>query len=165
MIRKSLVRYGGRSLRLLLHGSKWVAAGALIFDPDGRLLLVRHRFRRAWEYPVGMADGTESPLESAAREVAEEVGLKPQLKFVGVDFFHRRTPNGNLVFTFAGTVDQLQIDAMELDKLELTGYRWADRAEALEIISDRHKPRLARLLQAYDEGCPVYLETGQIPAI
>lgn len=164
MLRKlrHLSRYRGRNLWLLLYGSKWVAAGALIFDESGRILLIHHRWRKAWEYPVGTSDGLESPLEAARREVKEEVGLNlDHLKLVGVDFFHRRTPNGNLVFTFAAQVPDKAAAKVKLDRFEATEYRWVTREEAEMLISDRLKNRLHELLVAYDAGRTVYLQTGK----
>jgi len=159
---KHLSKYRSRNIWRLLYGSKWVAAGAIIFDEDGRLLLIKHRWRREWEYPVGASDGRESPLEAARREVGEEVGLQPDnYQLLGVDFFHRRTPNGNLVFTFAATVDAHQSAGLRLDTFEATDYRWVTREEALALISPRLKHRFQELLKAYDHGTPVYLQTGR----
>jgi 8-oxo-dGTP diphosphatase len=158
---KLLRSYRSRDLWRLLYGSKWVAAGALLFDEQGRVLLMHHRWRRAWEYPMGMTDGLESPLETARREVGEEVGLHPdEYTLVGVDFFHRRTPNGNLTFTFAATVTPEQATRLKLDPLEAMASRWVTREEALELIAPRLQRRLREMLRAYDEGAPVYLESG-----
>ena len=61
-----------------LHAAGAVAIVAL--DDDGRIVLVhqyRHAFgRRLWELPAGLLDFSgEEPHRSAARELAEEVGL------------------------------------------------------------------------------------------
>jgi 8-oxo-dGTP diphosphatase len=158
---KYLPKFQGRSIWRLIYGSKWVAAGALIFDEAGRLLLIRHRWRGGWEYPVGMSDGNESPLEAAKREVYEEVGLKPgNFTLIGVDFFQRRTPNGNLVFTFATTVDAAEAARLKLDKFEATDHRWVTRAEADQLAAPWLRQRLRALFEAYDNHRPVYLETG-----
>lgn len=163
---RHLSRYRGRNIWSLLYGSKWVVAGALIFDEQGRLLLIHHRWRKAWEYPVGASDGMESPLDAARREVREEVGLTPSnLQLLGVDFFHRRTPNGNLLFTFSATVTADQAKQLKLDAFEITGHRWVDRQEALGLISPRLKDRLQELLTAYDNDRVVYLQTGVPVAI
>jgi 8-oxo-dGTP pyrophosphatase MutT (NUDIX family) len=49
----------------------------LVFDADGRVLLVRHTYgdRRRWELPGGWVQRGEDPAVAAARELAEEVGL------------------------------------------------------------------------------------------
>ena len=146
----------------LLHGSKWVAAGALLFNPDGHILLIKNRLRDSWEYPAGASDGRESPIEACRREVGEEVGLHlDRYRLIGIDFFHRATPNGNLFFTFAAEVSYEHASAVQPQALEVAEYRWVDREAALELISPRLKPRLRELLAAYDLDKPVYLHTGE----
>jgi 8-oxo-dGTP diphosphatase len=160
---RHLTRYRGRNLWLLLYGSKWVSAGALIFDEDGRLLLIKHRWRGGWEYPVGATDGTESPLDAARREVHEEVGLSlGNYQLVGVDFFHHHTPNGNLTFTFSATVTQAEIANLKLEAFEATEHRWVTPDEAEQLISDHLKSRLVTMLAAYRSGKPVYLQSGKV---
>jgi 8-oxo-dGTP diphosphatase len=159
---KYFSRYRYRNLWVLLHGSKWVAAGAIIFNEDGRILLIKHRWRGDWEYPVGTTDDAESPLEAAKREVAEEVGLAPTgFRLLGVDFFRRRTPNGNLVFTFAAHVDRRQERELKLEEYEISDHRWATRQQAQELISDRLKDRFRQMLEAYDHDTTIYLQNGE----
>ncbi|HYF80084.1 MAG TPA: NUDIX hydrolase [Symbiobacteriaceae bacterium] len=52
---------------------------AVVFDAEGRLLLVRERAKGEWSLPGGWADVGDSPGEVAARETAEESGyiVKP----------------------------------------------------------------------------------------
>ncbi len=49
---------------------------AAVFDPAGRVLLVRELVDGRWSLPGGWADLGESPAEVAAREVREEAGLE-----------------------------------------------------------------------------------------
>jgi 8-oxo-dGTP diphosphatase len=54
------------------------AAGAAcaIFDPAGRVLLVRHTYgRHNWELPGGVVQPNEAPAAAAERELAEETAL------------------------------------------------------------------------------------------
>ncbi len=161
---KYLPKYRGRSIWRLIYGSKWVAAGALIFDREGRVLLIKHRWRGGWEYPVGMTDGEESPRAAAIRELREEVGLDlpaADLRLIAVDFFNRKTPNGNLVFTFVATIPPDRATLLKLDPLEATDYRWVTRVQAAELVPGWLSDRLQSLFQAYDAGVPVYLENGR----
>ena len=69
---------GGTARREVVEHFGAVAVVAL--DDDGRIVLIyqyRHPFgRRLWELPAGLLDfGGEEPHVSAARELAEEVGL------------------------------------------------------------------------------------------
>jgi len=48
-----------------------------VFDPDGRILMVRERADRGrWTLPGGWSDVNQSPSESVEREVWEEAGLR-----------------------------------------------------------------------------------------
>lgn len=69
---------GGTARREVVEHFGAVAVVAI--DDDGRIVLIhqyRHPFgRRLWELPAGLLDaGGEAPHVSAARELAEEVGL------------------------------------------------------------------------------------------
>lgn len=142
--------------------SKWALAGAIIFNPEGQLLLMRSRQRGAWEYPAGAIDGAESPLEGCRREVAEEVNLHPtDFRFLGIDFFIRPgAPNGALFFTFGATVTAEEAAGVRLQAFEATDFRWVTRAEAHEMIEPRLATRLRHLLAAYDAAQPVLLRDG-----
>src|SRR5271155_4466384 len=52
-----------------------VAAGALITDPAGRILLVKPNYRDHWTLPGGICEHGEPPHAGCAREIAEELGL------------------------------------------------------------------------------------------
>ena len=49
---------------------------AVVFDADGRLLLVRERSDGGWTLPGGWADVGVSPAENVVREVCEESGFE-----------------------------------------------------------------------------------------
>ena len=150
-----------RGIGKLLSGSKWVSGGAILTDPDGKILLVKSRLRNSWEYPAGGSTGRESPLEACRREVEEETGLNPAAyRMIGVDFFHMHTPNGNLLFTFAADVSHEEAEGIKIDKFELMDSRWVTRAEALTLIAPRLHDRFEQLLKALDDERPVYLHTG-----
>lgn len=53
-----------------------VGAACALFDPQGRILLVRHSYGRLnWELPGGGALPGEDPRTAAQRELLEETGL------------------------------------------------------------------------------------------
>jgi diadenosine hexaphosphate hydrolase (ATP-forming) len=49
-------------------------AGGVVFNPDGMVLLIRHR-KGEWVFPKGHIEDDEDRLETAVREVAEEAGV------------------------------------------------------------------------------------------
>jgi ADP-ribose pyrophosphatase len=74
------------------------AAAVVVLDADDRMLLIqqyRHPIRhRDWEIPAGLLDvDGESPLETAKRELAEEVDLEADEWEPLVSIF--TTPGGN----------------------------------------------------------------------
>ncbi|MFN2491482.1 MAG: NUDIX hydrolase [Pyrinomonadaceae bacterium] len=62
----------------LSHPRFAVTAGAIITDSQGRVLLLKHRFRpgAGWGMPGGFMEHNEQPDETLRRELREEVGLE-----------------------------------------------------------------------------------------
>ena len=61
---------------LLWHGPRQIGSGALIFDSDHRVLLVKHTYGKFnWEIPGGVSEAGESVNQTVVREVREETGL------------------------------------------------------------------------------------------
>ena len=62
----------------LSHPRFAVTAGAVITDNQGRVLLLKHRFRpgSGWGMPGGFMQEGEQPEEALRRELREEVGLE-----------------------------------------------------------------------------------------
>ncbi len=68
--RRRLVRMGQRRFT--------VTAGAMIFDDDGRILLLDHVFRpdSGWGVPGGFLSKGEQPEAALRRELKEEIGIE-----------------------------------------------------------------------------------------
>jgi 8-oxo-dGTP diphosphatase len=62
----------------LTHARFTVTAGALIFNDEGQILLLKHRFRpgSGWGLPGGFLEKGEQPLDALRRELREEVALE-----------------------------------------------------------------------------------------
>jgi ADP-ribose pyrophosphatase YjhB (NUDIX family) len=62
---------------LLIRPRYQVAVGALIFNPQGQLLLCEHTYRRLhpWGLPGGDLKFGEDPVDGIRRELLEETGL------------------------------------------------------------------------------------------
>ena len=62
----------------LSHPRFAVTAGAVITDSQGRVLLLKHRFRpgTGWGMPGGFMQEGEQPVEALRRELREEIGLE-----------------------------------------------------------------------------------------
>ena len=57
-----------------------MGAACVIFDGEGRVLLVHHTYGRMnWELPGGASEAGEAPDETARRELLEETTLRAEL--------------------------------------------------------------------------------------
>jgi 8-oxo-dGTP diphosphatase len=62
----------------LAHPRFTVTAGAVIFNEQGQVLLLKHRFRlgSGWGLPGGFLEKGEQPVDALRRELREEIGLE-----------------------------------------------------------------------------------------
>lgn len=58
-----------------------IGVRAIVLDPQGRVLLVRHAYGyEGWSFPGGAPHRREALAQTAAREVWEETGVRCQVK-------------------------------------------------------------------------------------
>jgi 8-oxo-dGTP diphosphatase len=78
-----------------------LAVDCVVFDPDGRLLLIRRKnppFQGQYALPGGFVDYGEATEHAAARELAEETGLvAASVSLIGVYSDPKRDPRGHVV--------------------------------------------------------------------
>jgi 8-oxo-dGTP diphosphatase len=78
-----------------------LAVDCVVFDPGGRLLLIRRKhppFRGQYALPGGYVEYGETTEHAAARELAEETGLvAANLSLIGVYSDPDRDPRGHVV--------------------------------------------------------------------
>jgi 8-oxo-dGTP diphosphatase len=83
------------------HRQPALAADCVVFDPQGRLLLIRRKnppFQGHYALPGGFVEYGETTEQAAARELAEETGLTATaLALIGVYSAPGRDPRGHTV--------------------------------------------------------------------
>jgi 8-oxo-dGTP pyrophosphatase MutT (NUDIX family) len=102
-----------------------VGAVVLVWDQDGKLLMLRQPPGPGWSLPGGLLDRFEVPVAGALRELAEETGIRLRAADL-------RAAQPNAVVTarvqqvdcvFAATVDSAAA-ALEIDPVEVYEARW-----------------------------------------
>ncbi len=140
---------------------KRIAAGCLLFDGNGRLLIVNPTYKEGWEIPGGAVEANESPLAGCIREIREELGIDWRPRgLLCVNFAaetSRRTESLNFIFD-GGTLPDDVIAAIRLPVKELSEYRFLDPTEALSLMKPRLRKRVTQCLPLRDSGMVTYLE-------
>ncbi|MCX5081465.1 NUDIX domain-containing protein [Streptomyces sp. NPDC056210] len=142
-----------------------MAAGALFFDAEGRVLMVEPTYKDYWEIPGGYVETGESPLQAAVREVEEELGITPPLgRLLAVDWAPSTGEGDKVLYLFDGgqlTPESLAAVTLQADELKDLAFLSPDE------INRRTIPRLARRIfaavEARSKATPIYLEHGQQP--
>ncbi len=142
---------------------KRMAAGVLFFDGGGRILIVKPTYKEGWEVPGGVVEAGESPRRAAVRETAEELGVvidEQRVSLACVDYLHpNSTRTEGLIFLFAGGVlDADRVAEIDLPDAEISAYRFAPLDEAVELLGGVRGPRVARCVQAIEDGRACYFE-------
>lgn len=119
-----------------------------MWDPQGRLLLLRQPPGIGWTIPGGLLNRGEQPLDCAVRELAEETGIK-----LSPDALRQAVPNavihtrGRWVdVVFEATVDPAQHN-IQVDGAEVWETGWF----APDTLPQLTRPT-ARLLARYGLG-------------
>ena len=111
----------------------------LIWDDDGRLLLMREAQTGLWQTVGGMVDPDESPSEAALREGAEETGLAVRLErlrsALGGPGYRVRYLNGDLCAYVSIVFDAVVVSGDLAGDDEVAELRWfrVDEIGALEL--------------------------------
>jgi ADP-ribose pyrophosphatase YjhB (NUDIX family) len=135
-----------------------VDATATLFDPDGRVLIVKPKYKKGWSVIGGYREAGESPLDSVRREVKEEIAidLRPE-RFSVLGLRYVPTRKGRHQYTqinFKADLTFEEIKSMRLQGAELSEYRFV-RPEDLGQYADT--PRI-QALRAQLQSPGSYLE-------
>jgi 8-oxo-dGTP diphosphatase len=144
---------------------KRVAAGCVMVDESGRVLLLETTYKPNWEIPGGAAEPGETPRQTAHREALEELGLDVAIgKLMCVDHVDDEAPRRDaLRFLFAVNGPAVPVESLTLQAAEIAAARYCTLAEVTERASGPLGRRLAACLAATPADWPLYLENGVPP--
>ncbi len=115
------------------------AVCVLIWDDDGRLLLMREAETGCWQTVGGMIDPDESPWDAALREAAEETGLVVRVErlrtALGGPGYRVHYPNGDLCSYVSVVFDATVVSGELSGDDEVAELRWfhGEELDALDL--------------------------------
>jgi len=147
-----------------VHNTILSAAGALIRDERGRILLLEPTYKDHWEIPGGIIEVGETPSQGCARELVEELGLdRDPGQLLVVDWAPHPTQGDRVLFVFdGGTLTPSEIAALRLQAEELRSYAFLSPDEAFDQLIPRLERRMRAAVRAQEQGRTVYLEHGNV---
>lgn len=139
--------FGGMPCRVQVAALPWRES------PDGiEIMLITSRDTARWVIPKGWPEGQEDLCEAAAREAAEEAGLKGAVSRleIGRYYYGKRRPSGMKarceVLVFPLEIEQVADKWPERKKRKR---KWFSPAEAAAAVRERD---LAELIFAFSPG-------------
>ena len=137
----------------------------MIFDPAGRLLILKPVYKSGWTIPGGVMETGETPWAACQREVREECGLAVRHgRLACVDFRPpRHGKPGGLRFLFdCGALPEESLAALVLQPEEISKYRIEPLPAALDLLRKPIRRRVCGRGQAA-RAAACYLENGRSP--
>ncbi len=152
----------GTALRSDIHGNPYLlhkVVHVLVFSKSGHLLLQRRSMTKdvapgKWDTSVGgHVSPNEDLIESAKREMYEELGIisddiKPLYSYI-----HSNDYESELVYTFACVHDgPFSYNKDEIDEVRFWGIQEIKNAIGTGVLSDNFESEINRYLSLYPEN-------------
>jgi 8-oxo-dGTP diphosphatase len=109
-----------------------VGAICVVERPDGRVLVVRHSYRRRWGFPGGLVKRNEAIEDAARREAREEVGVDIVLVDEPAVVVAPEPRRVDVVFR-ARVAEGFDPDALRPTSPEILEVRWVQRRDLPEL--------------------------------
>jgi 8-oxo-dGTP pyrophosphatase MutT (NUDIX family) len=140
-----------------------LAAGALFLDGVGRVMLVKPTYKDFWDIPGGYVEPGESPVEGCAREVGEELGIRPAIgRLLVTDWAPTARDGDKVLFVFdGGRLSDEQRAGIRVQATELVRYEYVAVEELAGFTIERLVLRITAAVRARQLSQPVYLELGR----
>ena len=139
-----------------------VAAGALFFDDQDNVLLVKPTYKDGWDIPGGYVEPGETPAEACQREVKEELGLELHIRrLLVVDWAPSEGEGDKVLFVFdGGKFTRGSEDRLSLPGDELVTFDFQPPEAFDDLMPARLARRLHAAISARERGVVDYLEHG-----
>jgi 8-oxo-dGTP diphosphatase len=136
-----------------------IAAGAVITDPRGRVLLVKPNYREKWSVPGGICEFGEPPQSGCERELTEELGLDiPVGRLLVTDWSQPYGARARPIMHFIFDGGQLEDGSdIVIQESELDGFRFTPPAELAAHLPPSGLARVTGALRALEAEAAVYL--------
>ncbi|MGH3823142.1 MAG: NUDIX domain-containing protein [Pseudonocardiaceae bacterium] len=144
-----------------------MAASMLLFNAEGRVLLVEPTYKPHWELPGGRVEAGEFPRIAAQREIVEELGLDcPVGRLLVLDWV---PPADDRPESVVAVFDGKVLSAAEVARIvvppeELHGFGFFDLAELGCVLPPVLVRRMTAAAHANRDNTMVYLEDGHLIA-
>ena len=141
---------------------KRMGAGCLLFNEQGKILLVKPTYKSGWEIPGGVVEENESPRECCHRELHEELGLERKIgALLVVDYNHETDEKTeSLMFIFDGGILYGQeIASIKLPQDELSEFCFFTRQRLPEEMTASLRRRILSIFEQAGNASSIYIET------
>lgn len=122
-------------------------------DKENLFLILQHdNDKGSWSFPKGHHEGSETPVQTALRELQEETGIK-DIKLLDLPIIHEeyhiiRNGEKRLKMNdyFIGFVKDKNVVVQES---EISTYKWANYEEAIETLTYSTRKETLQKVQEY----------------
>jgi 8-oxo-dGTP diphosphatase len=136
-----------------------VAAGGLITDPGGKVLLVKPNYRDLWSLPGGICEHGEPPHVGCERELAEELGLDiPAGRLLVTDWSQPYGAKARPIMHFVFDGGQLNDGSgIVVQEAELDGFEFVAGADLPRYLPAYGLARVRGAVRARESARSIFL--------